>query len=316
MPLAENRENPVNKRTPQIIAVGGGKGGIGKTIITVNLGVSMVWKKKRVILVDADLGGANLHTCLGVSTNNPTLSDFMMGSVSDIRETLIPTEINGLQIISGARDALNVTDVSDNQKVRLMSELKSLDADYILLDLGAGTTQNVIDFFLLANKGLLVMLPEPTSIENIYRFIKVAFYRKLRALESSLGVEKELSTLLGGHGSASIKTPRQLLDGIKSLNKEKGEALYHEMMKFSPNIVINMVRSSADVEIGSSVTFACKKYFGINVNYLGHIQYSNCIWQSVRNRRPLMVEFPNSTLVTGFSDISKKLEEKHSDKIR
>ena len=296
-------------KRPKIIAVGGGKGGIGKTVISANLGVSLAWQKKKVVLVDADLGGANLHTCFGVNADAPTLSDFISEAVTDIRDTLIPTEINGLKLISGAHDSLGVASISNPQKDRFLAALSNLDADYVLLDLGAGTAYSVIDFFLVADHGILVLLPEPTSVENVYRFIKVAFYRKLRALEQELGIENLVYSVMQDN-SDEIKTPLQLLESIKNENKNRGEALHREMLKFSPNVIVNMVRTSADIEMGASVTFACKKYFGIDVGCLGHIHYSNCIWQSVRNRRPLIVDFPNSTIVTNFSNIMKKLWER------
>jgi len=303
-------------KKPVIIAIGGGKGGIGKTVITVNLGVSLVWQKKKVVLIDADLGGANLHTCLGLGTMNaPTLSDFITDSVSEISDTLVPTELNGLQLISGARDSMNAANITGKQKIRFLNALNSLDVDYVFLDLGAGTTYNVIDFFLAASNGILIMLPEPTSVENVYRFIKVAFYRRLRSVENAMGIEELISKVMRERGDEEIKTPLQLLDAVKEEDRLRGEALHIEMRKFNPGVIVNMVRTSADVDMGSSVSYACKKYFGVNVDYLGHIHYSNCIWQSVRNRRPLIIDFPNSTLITNFSNIIRKLQENVNAKI-
>ena len=85
--------------------------------------------------------------------------------------------------------------------------------------------------------------------------------------------------------NSEIKTPFHLLEAVKGKNNVRGEALYNEMLKFNPNVIVNMVRTTTDVEMGASVSFACKKYFGINVGYLGHIGYSNHIWQSIRNSK-------------------------------
>ena len=300
------------KEGPKIIAIGGGKGGIGKTIISVNLGVTLVWQKKKVILVDADLGGANLHTCFGIASNASTLSDYISENISDINDTVINTEIPGLQLISGAHDALSIANITNKQKLRFIAGLRSLDADYVILDLGAGTSYSVIDFFLAADNGVLVMLPEPTSVENVYRFIKVAFYRKLRSLENSLKMEQLVSSVMRESGDDGIKTPLHLLDAVRKRNSERGNALCEEMMKFAPSVIVNMVRTNSDIEIGASVSFACKKYFGIKVHYLGHIGYSNHIWQSIRNRRPVVIDFPNSTLVTNFSSILKQLQRREN----
>lgn len=312
MDLKNYRENVYPQKNTmkkaKIIAIGGGKGGVGKTIVTSNLGVSLAWQRKKVIIIDADLGGANLHTCFGLPTEVPTISDYISQAIPDLKDTIVQTGIENLRIISGARDSLNIANITNDQKLKFMNAIKDLDADYILLDLGAGTSYLVIDFFLIADTGLLVMLPEPTSIENVYRFIKAAFYRKLRSLETSMGMEDLVASVMSEKTDEEIKTPLHLLNAIKEKDPSRGERLVNEMLKFNPKVVVNMVRTSADVDLGASVTFACKRYFGINVNFLGYVNYSNSIWQSIRNRKPLIVDFPNSTMVTSFTNIMKNLE--------
>ena len=167
-------------RKKEIWAVGGGKGGIGKSLITGNIGITLARLKKRVLLVDADLGGANLHTTLGIGVPEMTLSDFLNRRVETIQEVIIKTSIPNLSLVSGAQDFLDAANPNFAQKARLLRHLETLDADYILLDLGAGTSFNILDFFLFADHGILVVLPEPTAIENAYRFIKSAFYRRFK----------------------------------------------------------------------------------------------------------------------------------------
>ncbi len=167
-------------RKKEIWAVGGGKGGIGKSLITGNIGITLARLKKRVLLVDADLGGANLHTTLGIGVPEMTLSDFLNRRVETIQDVIIKTSIPNLSLVSGAQDFLDAANPNFAQKARLLRHLETLDADYILLDLGAGTSFNILDFFLFADHGILVVLPEPTAIENAYRFIKSAFYRRFK----------------------------------------------------------------------------------------------------------------------------------------
>src|SRR6476661_2364377 len=91
----------------RIVAVGGGKGGIGKSLVSANLGIALAQRGSSVVLVDADLGGANLHSCLGVSQPSASLSDFLDKRVDRLEQTAVETGISGLRLISGARDVLD-----------------------------------------------------------------------------------------------------------------------------------------------------------------------------------------------------------------
>ncbi len=176
---APRRAAPV-ARARKLVAVGGGKGGIGKSLVSANLGIALAQKGATVALIDADLGGANLHTCLGVPQPDISLSDFINHRVDKLEGALVPTGVERLQLISGAQDMLDAANPKHGQKARLLRNMRSLDVDFVILDLGAGTAFNVLDFFLAADLGLCVLLPEPTSIENAYRFIKAAFFRRLQ----------------------------------------------------------------------------------------------------------------------------------------
>src|SRR5687768_3047212 len=173
---------PSKSRARKVIAVGGGKGGIGKSLVSANLGIALAGRGASVVMLDADLGGANLHTCLGVAQPTVSLSDFIDNRVGRLEDTIVSGGVERLGLIAGAHDTLDAANPKHAQKARLLRHLRALDVDYVILDLGAGTTFNVLDFFLAADLGLVVLLPEPTSIENAYRFIKAAFFRRMLGL--------------------------------------------------------------------------------------------------------------------------------------
>ena len=145
-----------------IWAVGGGKGGVGKSLLTANLSICLALMNFKVIVIDLDLGGANLHTCLGVPIPEKTLSDYLTKKIRNLSELVTPTPIENLSIISGAQDNTGIANLKQMHKNKLLSKLGDLDADYIILDLGAGTTYNTLDFFIYADKGILTSLTEPT----------------------------------------------------------------------------------------------------------------------------------------------------------
>ncbi len=291
----------------QIWAVGGGKGGIGKSLITANLGIVLAQSGKRVVLIDADLGGANLHTCIGVNQPRATLGEFIHRKVEDLRDVVSDTPIQNLGLISGAYDFLGAANPKHAQKIRLLRKIQSLDYDVILIDLGAGTAYNTIDFFLTAEQGVLVVLPEPTSIENAYRFIKTAFYRRLKMLEPHFGIREMIQTAMDQQGAKNVRTPTDLLEEIRKVDDDRGSRLIREMGRFRPKLVVNQVRAGGDAAVGHQIATAVRKYFGISMEFLGHLEYDDAVWRSVRRRRPLLLEFPNSKLHRAFVQISDRL---------
>ena len=290
-----------------IWAIGGGKGGSGKSFITANVGICLSQLGARVIVIDADLGGANLHTLLGISPSSISLSDFIKKRVAHLQEALIPTAIPNLQLLTGAQDLLNATETKAVQRHKLLRSIKQLEGDYILVDLGAGNALSVLDFFLMSDGGILVVTPEPTSIENTYRFLKSAFYRRLRQCVSSYPVKNLIDAVADQKNAMGIRNPHELIEAARRIDKEDTDKIVQEIESFRPNLILNQVRTKKDIEIGFSVRSACKKYFGIHLHYLGYIVYDQEVTQSIRRRRPLMLENPRSRAAQCVSEISSKL---------
>ncbi len=293
----------------KIWAIGGGKGGVGKSLVTANTSICLALMGYKVVTIDLDLGGANIHTCLGIPIPEKTLSDYITKKVAKIEDLVVQTPIKNLSIVSGAQDDLGIANLKQMHKSKILSQLKKLDADYILLDLGAGTTLNTLDFFISADKGTLVVLPEPTSIENTYRFIKSVYHRRLKMIEDLLDIQPLINQAMNAKISSANSSPLELVKKVIELNPEMGHKLQNEIQKFRPNLVINQVRSQQDIDIGFSIQSVCKRYFGIDINYVGYLDYDSSVWQSVKKRKPLLMEFPNSKLVTNFDKIVHKLLE-------
>lgn len=290
-----------------IWAVGGGKGGIGKSFISSSMAICLTKLGKSVTLVDLDLGSANLHTCLGIKIPNQTLSDFVSGRANSIADITAVTEIPGLSFISGFNDSLNIADLDKDAKNRLIQSFRQIPTPYVILDLGAGTSENTLDFFLAADQKIVAVTPEPTSIENAYRFMKSSFYRKLRQAESELGIQSLIESAMDSKNELGIRSPADLVRYIAQVNPEAGVRLNNKIADFSVQLLLNQVRTRSDIDLGHSMKSVCKKYFGIEANFLGYIDHDNAVWQSLRKRRPLVIEHPYSSIVGQFLQSTKNL---------
>jgi flagellar biosynthesis protein FlhG len=248
-----------------------------------------------------------LHTCLGVDLPRTTLSDYINRKTTRIEDVLIPTGQPNLSLISGALDSLDAANPKYTQKLKLLRNIHALDAQYVILDLGAGTAFNVLDFFLVADHGILVLVPEPTSIENGYRFLKAAFFRRLQNVQAVHGLERVVDAAMKARGGGSIRTPFEVVAAVKGSDPEAGATLEGPMQLFRPRLVVNQCRSPADREVGDAVVAAWKKYFGLRMDFLSAISYDDEVWRAVRKRRPVLLECPKSEAARGFVTLADSL---------
>ncbi|HEY5648479.1 MAG TPA: AAA family ATPase, partial [Nitrospiria bacterium] len=301
-------KKPFQSSQTEIWAIGGGKGGTGKSFLASNLGIALAEKGKRVVLVDADLGCANLHSCLGIDYPESTLSDVLKGRVKHLRDAIVQTEVSGLGLISGAQDILEMANPRYGQKLRLLKQIRELEVDHLILDLGAGTSFNILDFFLIADEGILAVLPEPTSIENVYRFIKSVFFRRFRKLARQEPLREIISMAMDQKNNRGIRTPHDLIKEVGRIDPEIGERMKAEISNLKPKLVVNQVRCKDDITLGFSMRSSCSKYFGIQVEYAGYVEFDDHAWHAAKRRRPVILEYPSSSSARGVREVLVNLE--------
>jgi flagellar biosynthesis protein FlhG len=156
--------------TTQIITLTSGKGGVGKSTISVNLGLALASAGKKVLLFDADLGLANINVLLGVV---PKFNLYHVIKGHKELEDIIIRTPEGLDIIAGASGYSMLANLSDKERNSLISAFEKLSGyDIMLIDTGAGVSSNVVGFTLPADKIIVVTTPEPTAITDAYGIIK------------------------------------------------------------------------------------------------------------------------------------------------
>ncbi len=292
---------------PRIWAIGGGKGGVGKSVIAANLGASLAAAGARVVLVDADLGGANLHTLLGIPTPKTNLSDFVSGRLKNLADVVSPTTVEKLTLVSGAKALLEMANPKFSQKGKMLRHISALDADHVIIDLGAGSAFNVLDFFLVARRGILVVVPEATSVENAYHFLKAAFFRKLKRAQPRRQIQAAIKQVMAEASPRDLRTPRDLVAKVMAVDQEAGAALVAEASTFNPSLIVNRTEHAEHQRLGKDMSAACLDYFGIRLECLGTLPTDRTVPRSVSRRIPAAVLYGRSPFVNAIRGIAERL---------
>lgn len=274
----------------KIWALASGKGGTGKSVIAASMAVHLADLGFRVVLVDADLGCANLHTCFGMEAPAVTLSDFIERQTEHIEEVSLETGIPNLRLISGALDPVEVSHLRYQQKRRIIRQLNTLEAEVVILDIATGATLTQVELFSAADLGALVIIPEPTAIENGYRLLRMLYYHRVRELTGFRKFEKKLPPELHNGSLAPVR----FLEEIEKIDAAWAARLRKWMENFTPGLIINQVRTKEDRELGAEMRLVCRRYFGLDAPFLGAVEYDDCVWESVRHRKPVILDYPHS----------------------
>ncbi len=231
------------RQAPRSIAVAGGKGGVGKSTIAANLGLALARLGHRVTLVDADLGAANLHTMLGVTNPSSGLADFLDHRVETLDALKMRVGVPTLTLVPGTSrpGAANLT---GTEKLRLLDAIARLDADCVIIDVGAGASFNVIDLVAAADHKLLVLTPQLPSLHNAYALLKACVHRVVHRLALD-DVEQGLVDSALGH-EAKSRTITQLLAVLRPLDEGLADRITGTLTHFGVAIVANQVETTAE----------------------------------------------------------------------
>ena len=279
---------------PHIWPIGGGKGGTGKSFFTGNIGILLARQGFKTLLIDADLGGPNLHTIVGLPNPAISLSDFLSKKVATLQETVLEMPIHNLFLISGAKNKLDIANLAHEQKTKTLRAISRLAYDYILLDLGSGTSFNTIDFFTLSNSGIFICIPEPTSIENIYRLVRSVYVRKIRQVLKIDRFRSLAEKAEARDEDAIIHHPEYLLDMLKEMDPEEGSAVEKILKAFQFKLVLNQVRRQDNPKIGGLICKIVEKHLGMKIQFLGNVSFDDRVHEAVCRRESFVDKYSYS----------------------
>jgi flagellar biosynthesis protein FlhG len=299
-----------------IIAVGGAKGGIGKSIFAVNLAVLFASMGKKTVIVDLDLGGANVHLYLGELTLKGSINDFLHNTVPSFQDIAVRSRY-GPFFIGGDSSQLGAANITFAQKLKLLKAVKSINADYVILDLGGDTTFNIIDFFLAADYGIVVTTCDPASYLEAYNFLKVALYRKINRIFGAESVfpekkDEDLRDLIYEFTTSTNRsrehTIRELFDLIKEKQPRHLSMIKKVVSSYHPHLVINRVTDSCNVnDVVERIKAVSKKMLSVQVNHIGSLPYQQEIEASVRELVPAIARYPQGLIAKKTRLIAQKL---------
>ncbi len=288
---------------PCIVSVASGKGGVGKSMVVSNLGLLLAKKGFRVTLVDLDIGGANLHILFGMFHPPSTLTDFLTNTLNNLNEIAHPiSNLSSLKLIPGTGETLITANLQHAKKKRLIRHLHKLDADIILVDVGAGTSYHALDFFLLADYFLAVATPDPTSVLDLYRFIKLAAIRKV--LTAFLARDPVAETLL----DKDFHSVTAVLEAVGRTSKS-GVAIAQEALKrFQPALILNRMTPKSRINT-LHLQHLLKQYVGTDLSILGHIPEDIHVQQSILKYLPVVELAPSSPATIALNQIADNVLE-------
>jgi flagellar biosynthesis protein FlhG len=281
----------------RLIAFASGRGGTGRSLLAANVAVYLAQAAKKVVALDADPAGGPLHQLLGAPRPPRGFGEFLRGKIAGLNELIVDTPIAGVGLIGGEGSTFGASRPKQTAKGTLAA-IAALDADYVIADLGPADSTLTVDLWLAADIPVLVTLPDPASIESLYRFAKSAFVRRLRGIRG-------LDRLVGN----PIGPPPAALDLYRAAREGNSAAdrLEQEIRRFRPTFVVNQTRTMPDLKLGGWIATAARRRLGHVFDYLGHVESDETVWLAARRRRSLVAEYPEGKASKNIERLGRRL---------
>lgn len=291
--LKDTEALPEGAQRFELWAVGGGKGGTGKSALSASLGFQLSRLGKRVVLVDADFGGANLHTCLGLPAPTRSLLDFLREGGSIIDEFAVPTPYPNLRLVGGRVDE-GVSTLPAGWAARLATAIRALPVDVVILDLGAGVAPETVEAMNLADLKILVAVPEPSSIENVTSLLRSLCLQRLTQRLPSHEARRRLLALQSGQAASRVRVVADMLNEVEAIDPKLVGAARAILEEMALTLVTNQVRDEPDRKFGAQMTAVIRRHFGLPLAYAGFVHHDDAVWRTLRRGKLFMVDASRS----------------------
>ncbi|MCT4613019.1 MAG: MinD/ParA family protein [Clostridia bacterium] len=297
--VVKKEEKKIVRPNAQVITVTSGKGGVGKTNFTINLAVQLANEGKKVVILDADFGLANIEVLFGIVPKY-TLLDVINGS-KIITDILIDGP-NGIKFISGGSGIQELTRLNEKQLNYFIQNLSLLDkmADVILIDTGAGVSDTVLTFVKTADEVVLIATPDPTSVTDAYALIKILKSKHDEEVKKEKNKnEDDTDKVKDGEKSEDEKTDQEEIKPIRNDLK----------------LVVNNIRNKEEgEEIADKLKNVSEKFLELDLEVIGYIPHDEMLQKAVKMQQPVSIAYPKSSSSKAVAEISKHFVKEDEDK--
>ncbi len=291
-----------------VLPIASGKGGVGKSMLAANLAIALAQAGKRVVLADLDLGASNLYLLIGLATPKCGVGTFLSGNGTDFSEVIYQTDYPNLRFIPGDAEMPGLANITTRQKTTLSKKLLALDADYLILDLGAGTGANILDFFLLSARGIVVTAPTLTATLNAYLFLKNTIFRLMwDSFKPKTAARALLDSLRKDGSSLQRAYIPEILERVAVADPASHAIFTQRMKRFSPRLVLNMLDDPKDADKAQKIRRSCREYLGVDLEHLGVIYRDSMQDIALGSRIPIIRYKPHSVISQSVYRIADKL---------
>lgn len=302
------QQNPVPRKEPVIYAVAGGKGGVGKTCLSVNMAIDIASKNNRVVLVDADLSCSNLETVLGVQATR-RLDEFFYqkGGRKSLDSVLQDTPYPNLKFIPGTTGILDAGNPRYQQKQAFIRELSALDADVVIVDLDAGARRDTLDIFLMPGaQGVLVVNPEKTSMDNAFKFMRAALFRKIERFYRS----PEVGILL--RQNETLPDFLECVMGCSEFDDALRNRIHQEVTALArglrPKLIVNRAHNPYEARVAANIVVKyARHHLLVESDTLGYISFDKLVQEAVNSGLPFVVSHPKHKLTQCIAEVTNRL---------
>lgn len=304
----------LHEHKPTIIPVASGKGGVGKSLFSANLAMTLAGHGYKTIAVDLDLGGSNLHSYLGLANEHAGIGDFLQKKGCDLQQLLVPVADSGLSFLAGDGLSPFLANLGYAQKMRLMRTLRKLPVDFVVMDLGAGSSFNTLDFFGMATDGVILTTPEYTSIMNLLTFLK---NRVLRLISQEVRHADRLKKIVEGARKQQMndqaKTIAELIEDVGQICPNSAERVTTSLNGIRPRLAVNMVRHPDELDFLQAIKGSLQRRLSVEIEYVGSVSEDPETRNLTRQRGSTSPVLQKSLVGNDISVIADRLASKSKD---
>ena len=273
---------------PQILVFGGNKGGVGRSVVSTLISLSLAEQGYRTLLIDLSLGSSNLHTLLGMMQISGNFERWILDPKKDFESIYRSTSHPRLSLISSAGSILTIGDLSPDRIKKLIREALNMEVDYITVDIGAGLHPHHLDLLNMASYSFCITTPDPLSIQNTYTLYKAVLMRRIEtSLKGRQWLKKILKRVaLTQDGDRS--TPMgEMLGMLRELDLDVHREATSQLQSLRLSLIINQALSDDESQVVGTLSKICQKSLALSLDHTLTLPDEQKVRSLVRKLRSL-----------------------------